>query len=74
MTFFFNWRLVAYDICVGFCHTSVGISHRYTCVPALLNPAPVSLLSPPLSMVTSSWVERPMAVAVILYLVVSDCE
>ena len=66
--------MVAYDICVGFCHTSIGISHRHTCVPAHLNHATTSLLSPPLSVVTAHWVEHPMAVAVILYLVVSDCE
>ena len=27
-------------ICVGFCHTSTWISHRYTYVPSLLNPLP----------------------------------
>ena len=32
-----NWRIVALQYCVGFCHTSTWISHRYTYVPSLLN-------------------------------------
>ena len=30
--FFFNWRIIAFQCCVGFCHTSVWISHKYTYV------------------------------------------
>ena len=36
-SFIFNWRIIALQDCVGFCHTSAWISHRYTYVPSLLN-------------------------------------
>ena len=39
----FYWRIIALQSCVGFCHTSPWISHRYTYVPSLLNPPPISL-------------------------------
>ena len=35
--FFFNWRIIALQYCLGFCHTSTWISYRYTYVPSLLN-------------------------------------
>ena len=35
--FIFNWRIIALQYCVGFCHTSTWISHRYTYIPSLLN-------------------------------------
>ena len=40
--FSFNWRIIALQYCVGFCHTSTWISHRYIHVPSFLNlpPAP----------------------------------
>ena len=41
--FIFNWRITALQFCVGFCHTSVWISHRYTYVPFLLNLLPTPL-------------------------------
>ena len=31
--FIFNWRIIVLQYCVGFCHTSTCISHRYTYVP-----------------------------------------
>ena len=37
MFFFFNWRLISLQYCVGFCHISTWISHRYMYVPSLLN-------------------------------------
>ena len=43
----FNWRIIALQCCVGFCHTSTRISHRYTYVPSLLNLPPLSHLSHP---------------------------
>ena len=33
----FNWRIVALQCCVGFCHTTTCISHKYTYIPSLLN-------------------------------------
>ena len=33
--FIFNWRMIALQYYVGFCHTSIWISHRYTYVPSL---------------------------------------
>ena len=40
--FIFNWRIIALQDCVGFCHTSAWISHRYTYVPSL-RPLPTPL-------------------------------
>ena len=45
--FIFNWRIIALQDCVGFCHTSTWISHRYTYVPSLLKlppPNPIPLI------------------------------
>ena len=28
--FIFNWRKIALQCCVGFCHTTMRISHNYT--------------------------------------------
>ena len=46
--FIFNWRIIALHYCIGFCHTSTWISHRYTYVPSLLNLPPTSHPFPPL--------------------------
>ena len=35
--FFFNWRIIAVQYCVGFFHTTPWISHRHTYVSSLLN-------------------------------------
>ena len=40
--FIFNWRTVALQYCVRFCHTSTWISHQYTYVPSLLKLASTS--------------------------------
>ena len=34
----FNWRIIALQYCVGLCHTTAWISHRYTCVCSPLEP------------------------------------
>ena len=34
---FKHWRIISLQYCVGFCHRSTWISHRYTYVPCLLN-------------------------------------
>ena len=36
-TFLFNWRIITLPYCGGICHTSTGISRRYTC-PPIMNP------------------------------------
>ena len=44
--YFFNWRKVALQCCVGFCHTTMQISHNYTYIHSLLSLPP--LFNPPL--------------------------
>ena len=38
--FIFNWRIIALQYGIGFCHTPTWISHRYTYVPSLFNLSP----------------------------------
>ena len=40
---YFNWRLIAFQYCGGFCHTLTWISHRCTCAPC---PEPLYHLLP----------------------------
>ena len=47
--FIFNWRIIALQCCVGFCHTSTWISHRYTYIPSLLKLPSNSHLPPHLT-------------------------
>ena len=35
--FFFNWRKVALQYCVGFCYTTMENSHNYTYIPFILS-------------------------------------
>ena len=35
---YFNWRLITFQYCSGFCHTLTWISHGWTCVPASERP------------------------------------
>ena len=37
----FNWKIIALQYCVGFCHVSTWISHRHTYVPSLPPRCPV---------------------------------
>ena len=43
----FNWRIIALQYYIGFCHTSTWISHRYPYVPSFLNLSPSYLLPYP---------------------------
>ena len=45
---------MALQYCIGVCHTSAWISHRYICVSSLLNLPPTSHPIPPLQIVTAS--------------------
>ena len=38
--FIFNWRIIVLQYCVGFCHISTRISHRYIYIPSILNLPP----------------------------------
>ena len=42
---FFNWRKIALQCCVGFCHTTRQFSHNYTFITSLLS---LPALPPPL--------------------------
>ena len=44
--YIFNWRVIALQYCVGFCHTSTWINHGYTGVPSLLNLLPSTTSHP----------------------------
>ena len=46
--FILNWRIIALQYRVGFCHISAWIIHRYTSVPSLLNVPSTSHPIPPL--------------------------
>ena len=37
---FFNWRKIALQYCVGFCHPTMRISHNYTFITSVLNLLP----------------------------------
>ena len=43
--FIFNWRMIALQYYIGFCHMSIWITHRYTYAPSLfyLPPHPTPL-------------------------------
>ena len=50
----FNWRIIALQCYVGFCHTTTWISHKYTYNP--LSWATFPPLTPPLHIITEhSW-------------------
>jgi len=59
VVFFFNWRIIALQCSVGFCHTSTWINHRYTYAPSLLNLPPTLQHILPLWVVTEHQLELP---------------
>ena len=56
-SFVFNWRIIALQCCVCFCHTTTWISHMYTYVLPLLNLPPTTAPIPPLKIVLEHQVE-----------------
>ena len=54
----FSWKVITLQYCVGFCHTSTWIRHRYTHAPSLLNLSPPThpFPHPPLSVATEHWI------------------
>ena len=44
--FILNWKIIPLHYCVGFDQISTWISHRFTCVPSLLNIPPIPLPIP----------------------------
>ena len=57
--FFFNWRIIALQYYVGFCHLSTWIRHRWTYVPSVLNLCLTSHSTPPLQVDRGHWFELP---------------
>ena len=50
--FSFDWRIMALQCCVGFCHAATWINHRYIHVLSLLKLTPTSHPIPPIQVVT----------------------
>ena len=59
----FNWRIITLQHCVGFCHRSTWISHRYTHVLSLLKLFPASYPISPLLFVPEYRIEAPCHIA-----------
>ena len=47
----FNWMKIVLQCCIGFCHTTVQISHNYIQIPSLLCLPPLHPI-PPLQVIT----------------------
>ena len=59
--FYFSWRIIALQCCVGFCYTTTCFSHKHAHIPSLLSlppPHPHMLVMKPLSPVGDGWVSR----------------
>ena len=57
--YFFNWRIIALQNFVIFCHISTRISHRYAHVPSLPNLPPICLPILPFQIITEPLFEFP---------------
>ena len=55
----FNWRIITFQYCDGFCHTSAWIGHRYTYIPPILNPPATSLPTLFLCVIPEHWLWMP---------------
>ena len=42
----FNWRITALQCCVGFCHPTMWISRKYTCISSFLSLPPTTVPHP----------------------------
>ena len=62
--FVFIWRIIALQYCVGFCHVSAWIGHRYTYVPSLLNLPSTPQLHPTPLAVTEHQIWAPCIIRV----------
>ena len=58
--FFLNWRIIALECCVGFCHTTVWISHKYTYTSSLLVFPPITHSIPPFYITIDCWAGLPV--------------
>ena len=69
LLFIFSWRIIALQCCVGFCHTSAWISHRYKDVPSLMNlpPTPPPPPIPLLQVATEHQLECPVSYSKFLW-------
>ena len=56
----FNGRIIDLQCCVGFCHTMMWISHKYTYVSPLLNLPPRTYPIPSFCIVTEYQIELPV--------------
>ena len=48
-SFLFSWGIIVLQCCIGFCHTTVSISHKCAYIPSLLNLLPPATPSHPSS-------------------------
>jgi len=60
LQFIFNWRIIALECCVAFCHTTMWISYKGTYVPSFLNLPPTLQPIPPPLVVTGHKCELPV--------------
>ena len=58
--FFLNWRIIALECCVGFSHTTVWISHKYTYISSLLVFPPIPYSIPPFYITIDCWAGLPV--------------
>ena len=58
--FFFNWRIIALQCYVGFCHAAMWISFKYADVSSLLKLAPAPYPIPRVSWFSEHWAGLPV--------------